>query len=133
MSIANSIVVKSSLSLRLFKMKNHYSIQYCRVVIHFCPSVVEMFSNCCRTYVESLCLVEFFLDLLNYCWFFFSKCYRFVVEFMSNHHIFVDFFVKSLNSYRFWAEMMSNRPFFLSKSWFFFYNFGINMDDFIYR
>ena len=59
MSIANSIVLKSSLTVRLFKMKNHYSTQCWRKVIDF-------LSNCCWIVLK------------------FSICYRIVVELISN-------------------------------------------------
>ena len=95
MSVTNSIVNNSSLTVRLFKMKNHYSTQCCRTVIEFCRLVVELFSNyrsvidmlsnyyrvdvevyrivvetianCCRIVHLLLKFIQFVVDLLPNC------------------------------------------------------------------
>ena len=110
-SIAISIVLKSSLTVRSFKMENHYSTQCCRTVIDFvqllsnCSQIIDLLANCCRTVLQlllnfvQLCrivvkiifkcyrIVQLLSKLLSNCWGIinvFSNCFRFVLELMSN-------------------------------------------------
>ena len=130
MSIANSIVLKSFLSLRLFEMKK--SLFYTMLSSDYpflsnCyRNILELLSNLCRTII--FCWI--FLNLLNYWWIILemlSCCCRIYVE----SSYFYRIFVKSSKCYRVRVEILSERRLFC-RIVVLFSNCGIIMDDYIH-